>query len=50
MKTLLVLLSCIVASSFGIALTEGSANSVFQYVLMGTVVISTLVLLSGVTD
>lgn len=50
MKTLLLLLACIIASSFGIALTEGTMNSVFQYVLMGTVGISTLVLLSGVTD
>ncbi|MHC4877463.1 MAG: hypothetical protein ACYTGL_13290 [Planctomycetota bacterium] len=50
MKTLLFLLTCIVASSFGIATTEGVMNTLSQYVLMGTTIIAAVVLLTGVTD
>lgn len=50
MKTLLLLLLCIVVSSVGIATTEGAMNTLSQYVLMGTTVISAIVLLTGVTD
>jgi hypothetical protein len=50
MKTLLLLLLCIVASSVGIATTEGVVNTLSQYLLMGTTVISAIVLLTGVTD
>ena len=50
MKTLLFLLACVIASSIGIATTEGVMNTLSQYILMGTTVVSTIVLLSGMTD
>jgi hypothetical protein len=50
MKMLLLLLTCIVASSVGIATTEGMMNTLSQYLLMGATIISVIVLLTGVTD
>lgn len=50
MKILLFLLTCIVASSFGIGLTEGTTNTIFQYALMATMGVSAVVLLTGATD
>ncbi len=50
MKMLLLLLTCIVASSVGIVTTEGMMNTLSQDLLMGATIISVIVLLTGVTD
>jgi len=50
MKTLLFLLMCIVASSLGIATADGAVHTLSIYMLMGTTIISAVVLATGVTD
>lgn len=50
MKILLFLLTCIVASSIGIATAEGAMHTLSLYALTGTTVISAIVLANGVTD
>lgn len=50
MKTLLFLLTCIVASSVGIATADGAIHTLSIYALMGATLISAVVLATGVTD
>ena len=50
MKTLLFLLMCIVASSFGIATADGAMHTFCIYSLMAATVVSAVVLATGVTD
>ncbi len=50
MKTLLFLLTCIVASSVGIATADGAMHTFCIYTLMGTTIVSAIVLATGVTD
>ena len=50
MKTLLFLFICMIGSSLGIGLTEGGTNTFFTYALGTTMVVSAIVLLTGVAD